>query len=159
VAGLSAVRLWHQPESERARESGAKRLIGLQQLIDLLGNDLDELLKLLELRGDDGQQLLEQRELLLLKELQLLKLLRHDLQQLRGLLSRRLAAESRADVGSEAPGILCHRINCWRSDSKPGSCELTHLTSSVIVDRTVLRATARALSRCRLRGDASALSA
>jgi hypothetical protein len=136
VAGLSAERLWHQPESQRARESGAKWLIGLLQLLDLMGNDLDELLKLLELRGDDGQQLLEQCEVLLLKELYLLKLLGHDLQQLRDLLSRRLAAESRADVGSVAPGILCHRINGWRSDSKPGTCELTHLTSSVTVDRT-----------------------
>jgi hypothetical protein len=148
VAGLCAAeRLWHQPESQRARESGAKRLIGLLQLLDLMGNDLDELLKLLELRGDDGQQLLEQRVLLLLKGLNLLKLLRHDLQQLRDLLRRRLPAESRPDVGSEAPWILCHRIDGWRSDSKPGSCELTHLTSSVTVDRTVLRATARALSR------------
>ena len=98
-------------------------------------------------------------ELLLLKGLYLLKLLRHDLQQLRNLLSRPLTAESRADVGNGAPRILCHRIDDWRSDSKPGSCELTHLTSSVTVDRTVLRATARALSRCRLRDDASALSA
>src|SRR5206468_7024654 len=111
VAGLSAERLWHQPESERARESCAKRLIGLLQLLDLMGNDLDELLKLLELRRDDGQQLLEQRELLLLKGLYLLKLLRHDLQQLRNLLSRRLTAESRADVGNGAPRILCHRIH------------------------------------------------
>src|SRR5215813_12671958 len=103
--------------------------------------------------------MLDQRELLLLKELYLLKLLRKDLQQLCDRLSRRLAAETRADVGREAPGILCQRINCWRADSKPGSCELIHLTSSVTVDRTVLRAGARALSRRHLRGNAIALSA
>jgi hypothetical protein len=105
VAGLSAERLWHQPESQRARESGAKRLIGLLQLLDLMGNDLDELLKLLELRGDDGQQLLEQRELLLLKGLYLLKLLRHDLQQLRDLLSRRWPPNPAPMCGAKPQGF------------------------------------------------------
>jgi hypothetical protein len=61
------------------------------------------LLKLLELRGDDGQQLLEQRELLLLKKLCLLKLLRHDL-QLRDLLSGSLTAEP-ADARERAQGL------------------------------------------------------
>jgi len=79
VAGLSAERLWNQPESERTREPGGKRLILLLELLDLMRNDLDELLELLELRGDDVKQLLEQCELLLLKKLNLLKLLRHDL--------------------------------------------------------------------------------
>jgi hypothetical protein len=154
VAGLTAERLWNQPESERTREPGAKRLILLLVLLDL-----DELLELLELRRDDVKQLLEEHELLLLKELKLLQLLRHDLQQLRNLLERRLRAQSLSCVGRERPWILSRGIDRRGSDSKRSSCELTHLTSSVTVDLTALRATARALSRGRLRVDAGALSA
>jgi len=159
VAGLTAECLWNQSESERTREPGAKRLILLLELLDLMGNDLDELLELLELRRDDVKQLLKEHELLLLKELNLLKLLRHDLQQVRNLLERRLPAQSLSRVGRERPWILSRGIDRRGSDSERGSCELTHLTSSVTVDLTALRATARALSRCRLRVDAGALSA
>ncbi len=55
-------------------------------LLDLLGDALKDLLELLKLRRHDEQQLLQVRELLLLKNLQLLELLRNGLQQLRSLL-------------------------------------------------------------------------
>jgi hypothetical protein len=54
--------------------------------LDLLGNALKDLLELLKLRRHDEKQLLQVRELLLLKELQLLELLRNDLEQLHSLL-------------------------------------------------------------------------
>ena len=80
-------------------------------------------------------------------------------QQLRDLLGKCLRAKSLTDVGRDAPRILYYGIDRRCSDSKRAACELTHLTSSVTVDFTALRATARAFSRGRLRVDAGALSA
>src|SRR5207245_2803734 len=128
-------------------------------LLELLDLVRDELEQELELRGHDLQQLLQVQELLLLKHLHLLELLGHDLQHLRDLLQRRhcadsirhaaevaaderirqdrairllrkcLPAKSLTCVRGEPPGVLRQWIRC--SDSKPGSCKLTHLTSSV----------------------------
>lgn len=134
LAGLPAERVRHRPESERTRKAGAKRLIGLLELLDLMGDNLDELLELLQLRRNEVDQLLEQRGLLLLKELNLLKLLRHDLQQLQDLLRGRLRTKRLTYVRREAPGILRPRIDRRRADSIRGTCELTHVTSSVTVD-------------------------
>jgi len=74
---------------ERAREALAEWMpLLLVLLLDLLRDYLDELLELLELRGNDLQQLLEIKKLLLLESLHLLQLLRYDLQQLQQLLWR-----------------------------------------------------------------------
>jgi hypothetical protein len=72
--------LRRQPETERGRDARTER--GLLELLDLLCDDLDQLLNLLELRRNEVKQLLKMHELLLLKKLQLLELLRQDLQQL-----------------------------------------------------------------------------
>ena len=100
-------------------------------LLDLVGHNLDELLELLKLRRYHLEQLREQRELLLLQDLNLLQLLRHDVQELRDLLRWRCGGKRLTGVRREAPGILGSGINRWRADSKRGSCELTHVTSSV----------------------------
>ena len=71
---LSGERLRRRSESERAGDHGTQRLpllLVLLQVLHLLRDCVDQLLDLLELR-----------ELLLLEELYLLKLLRHDLQHL-----------------------------------------------------------------------------
>ena len=56
--------------------------------MDLLREDLNQLVKLLELTGHYLKQLLKVHQLLLFEELQLLELLRHDLQPLQDLLER-----------------------------------------------------------------------
>src|SRR4029450_13656110 len=68
--------------------SGSPQSIGrplLLQLLNLLGNELDELLELLELCRQGLNQLLKLLKLQLLQVLHLLKLLRHELQQLKHL--------------------------------------------------------------------------
>jgi hypothetical protein len=82
VAGhLSTEGLRDQSESKRSRHRLTERLA-------LLWKALQQLLKLLQLRWHDLKQLLQIQKLLLLKRVHLLKLLRHDLQQLRDLLPR-----------------------------------------------------------------------
>jgi hypothetical protein len=68
--------------------SGSPQSVGrplLLQLLNLLGNELDELLELLELCGKGLNQLLKPLKLQLLQVLHLLKLLWHELQQLKHL--------------------------------------------------------------------------
>jgi len=133
AGGLTAERLRHQSKPEGAGESGAERLMLLLELLDLLGNDLDELLELLELRGHELKQLLQKHQLLLLKELHLLELLRHDLEQLCDLLlwrycadavrrdavagtdprTRQLASKRLTCVRGEAPRVLGSGIDRW----------------------------------------------
>jgi hypothetical protein len=87
VAGrLSSERRWDQPEPRGPGRARTEWLPLLLMLLDLLGDALKDLLELLKLRRDNEQQLLQVRELLLLKDLQLLELLRNGLQQLRSLL-------------------------------------------------------------------------
>jgi len=70
--------LRHHAETDRRRHARTDR--PLLELLDLLWDDLDQLLDLLELCRNELKQMLKVRELLLLKELQLLELLRQDLQ-------------------------------------------------------------------------------
>jgi hypothetical protein len=49
------------------------------ELLDLLRDDVNQMVNLLQLRRDELKQLLKVYELLLLKELHLLELLRHAL--------------------------------------------------------------------------------
>ena len=81
---LAGERLRCQTETDRARHRGTQRLVGC---------DLDQLLKLLELGRYQLQELLKLQELMLLKYVQLLQLLRHDLQELQNLLERLCRAE------------------------------------------------------------------
>jgi hypothetical protein len=95
-------------------------------MVDLLGNNLHELLELLKLRGHELQQLLQMEELLLLESLYLLDLLGDDLQQLHDLLWELLLGLRRA----EAVAHRLRRIGCRCADTECCSCEWTHLTSS-----------------------------
>jgi hypothetical protein len=93
ASGLESIALHHvagrlrtedvrrQPEPEWTRDDGAERL-ALLDLLELLRNTLDQLLELLQLRWHDLKKQLKLQGLLVLNGLQLLKLLRDDLQQL-----------------------------------------------------------------------------
>jgi hypothetical protein len=141
TAGLSGERLWRHSEPEGAGDSRTERLKLLLELLHLVGDDdLDQLLELMQLL-----------ELLLLKELkllELLELLRDDLQQLRDLLQRRRRADAvwPETVAAAAERVLRYRVDAWCSDSKRCSCELTHLTSSMIGGSSPL--VERQLERC-----------
>jgi hypothetical protein len=104
----------------------------LLQLLNLVRNVLDQLLKLPELGRDCLKQLLKLLMLLMLRVLQLLQLLRHGLQQLNCLLQglreagilrplRSLSTEERLAIRVE---LL--RITEWRTDSK---CSSNHVNS------------------------------
>src|SRR5262245_46246409 len=91
-SGLSDKALGIDTETEL---SGGSQSVGrplLLQLLNLVGNELDELLELLELGGQRLNELLELLKLLLLQILQLLKLLGQDLQQLKHLRLRHSTA-------------------------------------------------------------------
>jgi hypothetical protein len=150
---LASEDLRRQPEPQLTRASSTERL--LLKLLELLRDDLDQLLKLLKLCRDYLKQPLKLVRLLLLEDLQLLQLLRYHLQQLQNLLQRlswidsvpserltqgrlnvrllrrRLEAESLTGKRGESPG------RCWCgkarrvSESKRGSCDVSHLTSSI----------------------------
>ena len=81
---LSAEGLRNQAEREGTGDSRTERLPLLLELLALVG-DLNQLLELLKLCREPVKQLLQVHRLLLLEELHLLQLLRHDLQQLRDL--------------------------------------------------------------------------
>jgi hypothetical protein len=76
---LSTEGLRDQSEPQRSRHRLTERL-------DLLWQNLNQLLKLLQLRGHDLEQLLQIQKLLLLQRLYLLELLGHGLHQLQKLL-------------------------------------------------------------------------
>jgi hypothetical protein len=108
-------------DAETRRHLAERLLLGL---LDLLKRDLDDLLQLRDLGGDDLKDLLDLLDLLLLLVLELLKMLQllwHDLQQLQELLLRgeriggqtrvqRCHARQRLSVAPEVPADL------WRFD-------------------------------------------
>jgi hypothetical protein len=106
----------------------------LLEMVDLLGDDLDELRQLLKLGGHELNQLLQLEELLLLESLHLLELLRDDLQQLQDLLRGLRGAEAVPDRLYRQglirllrrPADRRHGIRRWCADAKCRSGELTH---------------------------------
>jgi len=88
----------NQPERDGTLDSRSDRLALLLELLDLVGYDLNQLLELLELGWHPLQQLLQVQEYLLFKQLQLLELLRHDLQPLRDLRQRYRTDSSSPDA-------------------------------------------------------------
>ena len=108
----------------------------LLQLLNLVGDELDQLLEVSKLRRDCLKQLLNLLMLHVLKLLQLLQLLGHELQQLNCLL------QGRWDVG-----VLCQRslstgerltvwvellrITEWRANSK---CSSNHVNSFRVIE-------------------------
>jgi hypothetical protein len=151
TACLTGERLGSQPEPEGTGNSRTERLKLLLELLHLVGDDdLNQLLELLQLL-----------ELMLLKQLKLLQLLRDDLQQLCDLLQRRRRANAVwPETVPAAERVLRYGVDARCADSKRRSCELTHLTSSVIDGIfTARRAELEGCLECRLRIHARALSA
>jgi len=117
--GLARECLWRQTEAERIRPEGLPLLL---QMVNLLRYRLDQLLDLLELR-----------ELVLLQQLHLLQLLRHELQQLHALRLELRAGISvlpdRLAVERLQIRLLTDRLHAERACSVRCSEERTHLTS------------------------------
>jgi hypothetical protein len=131
--------LRRQPQADGAGNGRTERLASvLLQVLDLLRDDLNQLLKLLKLRGNDLQQLLQVHQLLLLKQLQLVKLLRHDLQYLQKLLHGLLDTKCLTAEGRRGRPLRIRREadplsgkGALSSDSKRASCKRTHQSSSM----------------------------
>jgi len=117
--GLARECLWRQTEAERIRPDGLPLLL---QMLNLLRYRLDHLLDLLKLR-----------KLVLLQQLHLLQLLRHELQQLHALRLELRAGVSvlpdRLAIERLQIRLLTDRLHAERACSVRCSEKRTHLTS------------------------------